>query len=123
MEKDVRNYGFKHIAKQYSWMTPGWINELLKYGQDEEVRYYVKKILTDLTNPEDSRLESPTDNFDCLEDYGFNRLACYGTKMEDDKVYQWLIISKDYFAQKEAYELCYNIQRALEIIKKISDPE
>ena len=116
MDKDVRKYGFKHIAKQYSWMTPGWIEELIQHESDEDVCYYVKEILTDLTTPEHSRLESSTDQFDCIEYYSYNRLLANGTKLEDDKVYKWLVISKDFFAKNEAYELCYNIQKAIDVV-------
>jgi D-mannonate dehydratase len=117
MDKDDRKYGFKHIAKQYSWMTPGWIEELIKHEPDEDVCYFVKEILTDLTTPEDSRLESSTDLFDSIEDYSFNRLLANGTKLEDDKVYKWLVVSKDFFAKNEAYELCFNIQKAIDIVR------
>lgn len=117
MDKDDRKYGFKHIAKQYSWMTPGWIEELIQHESDEDVCYFVKEILTDLTTPEDSRLESSTDLFDCIEEYSYNRLLANGTKLEDDKVYKWLVVSKDFFAKNEAYELCYNIQKAIDIVR------
>lgn len=116
---DERKYGFKHIAKEYSWMTPGWIEELLKHEPDEDVRYYIKAILEDLTNPEKSRLESSTDNFDSLEEYSYNRLLAYGINLEEDPVYEWLLVSKDFFAKNEAFELCYNIQKALDIIKRM----
>ena len=86
MDKDVRKYGFKHIAKQYSWMTPGWIEELIQHESDEEY-------------------------------YSYNRLLANGTKLEDDKVYKWLVISKDFFAKNEAYELCYNIQKAIDVVR------
>lgn len=118
MSTDNRHYGFKHIAKKYSWMTPGWIEELLKHEPDEDVRNHITSILTDLTTPEDSRLESSTDLFDSLEDYWFNRIMAYGKTLEDDAVYKWLLVSQDFFAKNEAYELCYNIQRAIEIIRK-----
>lgn len=122
MNTDSRNYGFKHIAKEYSWMTSGWIDELLKHETDEDVRFHVKEILIDLTSPEKSRLESTTDNFDCLEEYCYNRVMCNNIELEDDKVYKWLLASKDFFAANEAFELCYNIQRAIEIIKTKSIP-
>ncbi|MCQ2075875.1 MAG: hypothetical protein MJZ20_02400 [Bacteroidaceae bacterium] len=70
-ESNSRKYGFKHISKKYSWMTTGWIDELIKHESDEDVRNYVTWILTDLTTPEKSRLESSTDSFDCLEEYSF----------------------------------------------------
>lgn len=101
-------------------MTPEWIEELVKYEADEEVCNYVTDILTDLTTPEKSRLESPTERFDCLEDYCINRILFNNTKCEDDKVYYWLVVSKDFFALNEAYELCFNIQRAMDIIKSIT---
>jgi len=96
MSKDnnERHYGFKHIQPEYSWMTPGWIEELVKHEPDEEVRNYVSEILTDLTAPEKSRLESPTDNLDCIENYWINRLLAKSTKFEDDAVYQWMVISQ-----------------------------
>lgn len=123
MSKDntERNYGFKHIQPEYCWMTPGWIEELVKHEPDEEVRNYVTDILTDLTTPEKSRLESSTDAFDSIEDYWFNRLLGYNIKFEDDAVYKWLVVSMDFFAKNEAYELCYNIQRAIDIIRKQLD--
>jgi len=96
MSKDnnERHYGFKHIQPEYSWMTPGWIEELVKHEPDEEVRNYVSEILTDLTAPEKSRLESPTDNLDCIENYWINRLLAKSTKFEDDAVYKWMVISQ-----------------------------
>lgn len=118
-----RKYGLKHIAKEYSWMTAGWIDELVKHEPDEEVKSFVTSILTDLTSPEKSRLESSTDLFDCLEEYSFNRLLAYNIRFEDDAVYHWLITSKDFFAKNEAFELCYNIQKAIDIIKKMSLPQ
>lgn len=123
MSKDntERNYGFKHIQPEYSWMTPGWIEELVKHEPDEEVCSYVTDILTDLTIPEKSRLESPTDSLDCIEDYWINRLTANSTKFEDDAVYKWLVVSMDFFAKNEAYELCYNIQKTIEIIRKQLD--
>ena len=123
MSKDntERNYGFKHIQPEYSWMTPGWIEELVKHEPDEEVQNYVTEILTDLTTPEKSRLESPTDSLDCIDDYWINRLMANSTKFEDDAVYQWLVVSMDFFAKNEAYELCYNIQKTIEIIRKQLD--
>ena len=101
MSKDnnERHYGFKHIQPEYSWMTPGWIEELVKHEPDEEVRNHITEILEDLTNPEKSRLESPTDKFDCLEEYWFNRIEAYnGKKLEDDKVYKWLMVSMDFLS-------------------------
>ena len=123
MSKDntERNYGFKHIQPEYSWMTPGWIEELVKHEPDEEVQDYVTDILTDLTTPEKSRLESPTDSLDCIEDYWINRLTANSTKFEDDAVYKWPVVSMDFFAKNEAYELCYNIQKTIEIIRKQLD--
>lgn len=120
MSKDntERNYGFKHIQPEYSWMTLGWIEELVKHEPDEEVQNYVTDILTDLTTPEKSRLESPTDSLDCIEDYWINRLTANSTKFEDDAVYKWMIVSQDFFAKNDAFELCYNIQRFIEIIKR-----
>lgn len=104
-------------------MTAGWIDELVKHEPDEEVKSFVTSILTDLTSPEKSRLESSTDLFDCLEEYSFNRLLAYNIRFEDDAVYHWLITSKDFFAKNEAFELCYNIQKAIDIIKKMSLPQ
>ena len=121
MSKDnnERHYGFKHIQPEYSWMTPGWIEELVKHEPDEEVRNHITVILEDLTNPEKSRLESPTDKFDCLEEYWFNRIeANCGKKLEDDEVFKWLMVSMDFFAKNDAFELCYNIQKAIEIIRR-----
>ncbi len=118
---DLRNYGFKHIPQKYAWMTPGWIDKLIKHEPDEEVKNYITSILEDLTSPEKSRLESSTDNLDSLEDYSFNRLLANGSKLEFDKVYMWLLVSKEFFVEKEAYELCYNIQKAIEIIKRNID--
>lgn len=118
MDKDNRHYGFKHISADYSWMTPGWIEELVKHEPDEEVCSYVTDILTDLTTPEKSRLESPTDSLDCIEDYWINRLTANSTKFEDDAVYKWMIVSQDFFAKNDAFELSYNIQRFIEIVKE-----
>ena len=120
MSKDnnERHYGFKHIQPEYSWMTPGWIEELVKHEPDEEVRNHITDILEDLTCPEKSRLESPTDSFDSIEEYRFNRLLAYNIKLEDDPVYKWLLVSMGFFAKNEAFELCYNIQRAIEIVKE-----
>ena len=124
MENYNRNYGFKHISEEYKWMTPGWIKELIKHEPDYEVREYVTEILEDLTTPEKSRLVSSTDKFDCLEEYWFNRIAAYEKKLEDDEVYKWLMTSIDFFAKNDAFELCYNIQKAIEIIRKfIADSE
>ena len=105
-------------------MTPNWTKELAKHEPDLEVRDYVTEILEDLTTPEKSRLMSSTDKFDCLEEYRFNRIAAYGKKLEDDEVYKWLMTSIDFFAKNDAFELCYNIQKAIEIIRKfIADSE
>ena len=124
MENYNRNYGFKHISEEYKWMTPGWIKELIKHEPDYEVREYVTEILEDLTTPEKSRLVSSTDKFDSLEEYWFNRIAAYEKKLEDDEVYKWLMTSMDFYAKNDAFELCYNIQKAIEIIKKlIADSE
>ena len=109
MSKDnnERHYGFKHIQPE------------VKHEPDEEVRNHITEILEDLTNPEKSRLESPTDKFDCLEEYWFNRIEAYnGKKLEDDKVYKLLMVSMDFFAKNDAFELCYNIQKAIEVIKR-----
>ena len=124
MENYNRNYGFKHISEEYKWMTPGWIKELIKHEPDYEVREYVTEILEDLTTSEKSRLVSSTDKFDSLEEYWFNRIAAYEKKLEDDEVYKWLMTSMDFYAKNDAFELCYNIQKAIEIIKKlIADSE
>ena len=105
-------------------MTPNWTKELAKHEPDLEVRDYVTEILEDLTTPEKSRLMSSTDKFDCLEEYWFNRIAAYEKKLEDDEVYKWLMTSIDFFAKNDAFELCYNIQKAIEIIRKfIADSE
>ena len=105
-------------------MTPGWIKELTKHEPDYEVREYVTEILEDLTTPEKSRLVSTTDKFDCLEEYWFNRIAAYEKKLEDDEVYKWLMASMDFYAKNDAFELCYNIQKAIEVIRKfIADSE
>lgn len=115
---DDRKYGFKHIKKEYRWMSPGWIDRLIKEESDKEVSGYVSWMLQELTTPENSRLESSTDSFDSIEEYVCNRLICYGIPFEKDKVYFWLIKSMEFFAQHDAYELCYNIQKAIEIIKE-----
>lgn len=120
-EKDDRKYGFKHIKEEYRWMSPGWIDRLIKEEKDEDVAEYISWILKELTTPEKSRLESSTDNFDSLESYVFNRLLCYNIRFEEDEVYKWLLKSKDFFAQHDAFELCFNIQRAIEIIKKMEE--
>ena len=105
-------------------MTHNWTKELAKHEPDLEVRDYVTEILEDLTTPEKSRLMSSTDKFDCLEEYWFNRIAAYEKKLEDDEVYKWLMTSIDFFAKNDAFELCYNIQKAIEIIRKfIADSE
>ena len=118
---DDRKYGFKHIKKQYRWMSPGWIDKLVRIEHDTDVIRHVSAILKDLTTPEDSRLESSTDNLDSIEDYVLNRLILHNIPFEEDKVYVFLLASKDFFAQHEAYELCYNINRAIEIIKEKED--
>ena len=120
MDKNCnRNYGFKHISEEYKWMTPNWTKELAKHEPDLEVRDYVTEILEDLTTPEKSRLESSTEKFDSLEEFWFNRIeACYGKELEDDEVYKWLMVSMDFFAKNDAFELCYNIQKAIEIIRR-----
>ncbi len=69
---------------------------------------YFSSILQDLTIPEVSRLESSTDNFDSIEEYVCNRLIFYNIPFENDKVYVYLLASKAFFVQHEAYELCYN---------------
>ncbi len=116
---DDRKYGLKHIKQQYRWMSPDWIEQLVSVEQDEDVAMYISSILRDLTTPEDSRLDSSTDNFDSIEDYVYNRLINYNIPFEKDKVYIYLLASKDYFAQHEAYELCYNIDKAISIIKEM----
>ena len=116
---DYRKYGFKHIKQQYRWMSPDWIEQLVDVEQDKDVAMYISSILRDLTTPEDSRLESSTDNFDSIEDYVYNRLINYNIPFEKDKVYIYLLASKEYFAQHEAYELCYNIDKAISIIKEM----
>lgn len=118
MTEEGRNYGFKHIADEYAWMTPGWIEELLKHEPDEEVRDYVSMILEDLTTPEGSRLVGNSDRLDCLEDYCVNRILAYGIPLEEDRVYKWLQTSIDFFARNDAFELCYNIQKAIEICRR-----
>jgi len=97
MDKNCnRNYGFKHISEEYKWMTHNWTKELAKHEPDLEVRDYVTEILEDLTTPEKSRLVSSTD----------------------------IMTSIDFFAKNDAFELCYNIQKAIEIIRKfIADSE
>ena len=115
---DDRKYGFKHIKKEYRWMSPDWIERLVREESDKEVSEYVSRMLKELTTPENSRLESSTDSFDSIEEYVSNRLICYGIKFEEDKVYYWLLKSMDFFAQHDAFELCYNIQKAIEIIKE-----
>ena len=74
-------------------------------------------MLKELTTPENSRLESSTDSFDSIEEYISNRLICNGIIFEEDKVYCRLLKSMDFFAKHDAFELCYNIQKAIEIIK------
>lgn len=115
---DDRKYGFKHIKKEYRWMSPGWIDRLVQEESDKEVSEYVSWMLKELTTPENSRLESSTDSFDSIESYVCNRLICYNIKFEEDKVYFWLKKSMDFFAEHDAFELCYNIQKAINIIKK-----
>jgi len=116
---DDRKYGFKHIKQQYRWMSPGWIDKIVGIEPDEDVVMHFSSILRDLTTPENSRLESSTDNFDSLEEYVCNRLVFYSIPFEKDKVYIYLLASKAFFVQHEAYELCYNIDRAIEIIKEM----
>jgi hypothetical protein len=116
---DDRKYGFKHIKQQYRWMSPGWIEKIVGIEQDKDVVMYFSSILQDLTIPEVSRLESSTDNFDSIEEYVCNRLIFYNIPFESDKVYVYLLASKAFFVQHEAYELCYNIDRAIEIIKEM----
>ncbi len=116
---DYRKYGFKHIKQQYRWMSPDWIEQLVGVEQDKEVAIHISSILRDLTTPEDSRFESSTDNFDSIEDYVYNRLNCYNITFEKDKVYVYLLASKAFFVQHEAYELCYNIDKAINIIKEM----
>ena len=118
MDKDDREYGFKHIKQQYRKLSLDWIEKLVRIEQDKEVAMYLSNLLRDLTSPEDSRLESSSENFDSIEEYVFNRLICYNIPFEEDKVYVFLLASKEFFAQHEAYELCYNINRAIEIIKE-----
>lgn len=84
---DDRKYGFKHIKKEYRWMSPGWIDRLVQEESDKEVSEYVSWMLKELTTPENSRLESSTDSFDSIESYVCNRLICYNIKFEEDKVY------------------------------------
>ena len=115
---DDRKYGFKHIKKEYRWMAPDWIEKIIQEERDKEVSEYVSWMLQDLTTPENSRLESSTDSLDSIEEYVSNRLICYGIKFEDDKVYYWLLKSMDFFAKQDAFELCYNIQKAIDIIKE-----
>lgn len=116
---DDRKYGFKHIKQQYRWMSPGWIEKIVGIEQDKDVVMYFSSILQDLTIPEVSILESSTDNFDSIEEYVCNRLIFYNIPFENDKVYVYLLASKAFFVQHEAYELCYNIDRAIEIIKEM----
>ena len=116
---DDRKYGFKHIKQQYRWMSPGWIEQLVGIEQDKDVTMFISSILRDLTTPEDSRLESSTDNFDSIEDYVYNRLVFNNIPFEKDKVYVYLLASKAFFVQHEAYELCYNIDKAINIIKEM----
>ena len=116
---DYRKYGFKHIKQQYRWMSPDWIEQLVGVEQDKDVAMYISSILRDLTTPEDSRLESSTDNFDSIEDYVYNRLIFYNIPFEKDRVYAYLLASKAFFVLYEAYELCYNIDKAISIIKEM----
>lgn len=118
MDKDDRKYGFKHIKQQYRKLSLDWIEKLVRIEQDMDVAMYFSNLLRDLTSPEDSRLESSSENFDSIEEYVFNRLICYNIPFEEDKVYIFLLASKEFFTQHEAYELCYNINRAIEIIKE-----
>ena len=102
---------------------PVYFQHFKNMSKDNNERHYgfkhIQPELEDLTNPEKSRLESPTDKFDCLEEYWFNRIEAYnGKKLEDDKVYKWLMVSMDFFAKNDAFELCYNIQKAIEVIKR-----
>lgn len=115
---DDRKYGFKHIQKEYRWMSPGWIDKLIQEESNQDVSDYVSWMLQDLTTPEKSRLESSTESFDSIEGYVCNRLVANRIAFKDDKVYYWLLKSIDFFAQHDAFEFCYNIQRAIEIIKE-----
>lgn len=117
-DEDGRKYGFKHIKEEYKWMSPGWIEKLIHEENDKEVADYVSWMLKELTTPENSRLESSTDNMDSIEEYVSNRLIYRGITFEEDKVYYWLLKSIDFFAEHDAFELCYNIKKAIKIIKE-----
>ena len=100
-------------------MSPGWIDRLVQEESDKEVSEYVLMDAERINNSrENSRLESSTDSFDSIESYVCNRLICYNIKFEEDKVYFWLKKSMDFFAEHDAFELCYNIQKAINIIKE-----
>ena len=98
---------------------PVYFQHFKNMSKDNNERHYGFKHIQPETNPEKSRLESPTDKFDCLEEYWFSRIEAYnGKKLEDDKVYKWLMVSMDFFAKNDAFELCYNIQKAIEVIRR-----
>ena len=118
-----RHYGFKHVDEKYRKEALKVIEEIRDFEDDDEVYDRVSFLLRELSCPEESRLESCCDSMDSIEDYYINRLSFFGGEFEDDKVYKWLDELLKYFTDIEAYELCYNIKRAIEIIKEMKKRE
>lgn len=112
-----RNYGFKRVPKEHIRIVHEMIELLKKHKPSEEVYIYVSEILNELASPEISRLESQTDNFDSLEDYYVNRILAYNIKPEEDEVTEWLVVARTLSKKMEMYEMCYNIQRAIDLVK------
>lgn len=114
-----RNYNFKHIPLKHHELCHAWIKELEMHEEDFEARIYAVDLLSASVKPESSRLESQTDLFDEIEDYVFNRLTAYNIKPEEDAVFKLLMQSMKAYEKCEMYEMCFNIQEAINEIKHL----
>lgn len=114
---DTRNYGFIPVPGRFAEDVAFALYFSKSLVDDDEIKYYLDDILRSLADPENSRLTSPTDNFDAIEDYFVNRISCYNLKLHDDKVYKILSGLKMFFEKRGVYEMCFNIQKCFDILE------
>ena len=118
MKQDTRQYGFMDVPERFAEDVTSALCLSKLLIDDNEAREMLDDILTSLFDPENSRVTSPTDNNDALEEYFINRVSCYGIELHEDIVYKFLFAFKEFFEGRGAYEMCHNIRKTLEILDK-----
>lgn len=113
MSNGERNYGMMSVPPAYRKRAMVWSSWAAVRHLNEEERVHFLRIIDELSDPEHSRLTSNTDNFDCLEMYYYDYILSYNKRLKNDAVYGLLTTAIRVFADYEAYEICFNIRRAL----------